>query len=395
MGRFGSASGPDRPSTGVQPGTVQTVTGAVAPSELGPTLMHEHVFDDVRWALEEPADEQAAALAAQRVGRHNLWWVRRQPCASADNLRLSGVASAVRELRAFADAGGSAVVELTVRGIGPRPDLLVRVAHAVPIHIVAGTGYYMHRTRSPDWAWLTVEQVAATLVDDIVTGFAGSGTRAGIIGELAVEGPQSTGIARIDDLGDDDRKLLRAGTLAQAVTGAAISIHLPHSLPGGASPAELAHGVVDLMEEAGADLTRVILGHVDRSRGWTGEALANLAARGVVLEFDEWGLEGYVDSSGHVNPFDAERIEWTLALAEAGRLGQLVWSHDVYLKHMLREHGGFGYAHISEFIVPRVLGEGLTDADIRTIMVENPRRLLTLAPPTREPAERPRPASRR
>jgi phosphotriesterase-related protein len=243
----------------------------------------------------------------------------------------------------------------------------------------------MHRTR-PSWLQAApLEQIASIMTNDIVRGFeACPGIHAGIIGELAIEGPDSIGIARIEDLGTADLKLLRAGALAQAATGASVSIHLPHSIPGGDSPERLALGILDVLEEAGADLSRVILGHIDRSADWTGTQLCSLAARGAVIEFDEWGLEGYVDNSDHVNPFDEDRIRWSLELVRRGFSRQVVWSHDIYLQHMLKKNGGPGYSHISEHVIPRVRRRGLDDAKIATIMVGNPRRLLTLKSPSKQ-----------
>jgi phosphotriesterase-related protein len=285
------------------------------------------------------------------------------------------------------------LVELTVRGINPRPDLLAQAARTVPIHIVAGTGYYMHRTRPTWWSSADENTIALTIHRDIAQGFTSApAVKAGIIGELAIEGPDSLGLKGIDDIGPSDSKLLRAAVIAQAATGAAISIHLPHCLAGGASPAQLASGIVDLLDQAGANLDRVILGHVDRAREWSIQELIDLAERGPVIEFDEWGLEGYVDNSNHVNPFDDERIQWTLGLAEAGCLERLVWSHDVYLKYMLRKYGGTGYAHIHDFVIPRLTRSGLTDGDIDQVMVQNPRRLLTLAAPTQTLDEQGMPA---
>jgi len=41
--------------------------------------------------------------------------------------------------------------------------------------------------------------------------------------------------------------------------------------------------------------------------------------------------------------------------------------------------GGHGYGHIFENVVPMMRRRGFTDAEVQAILVDNPRRLLTLA----------------
>ena len=44
---------------------------------------------------------------------------------------------------------------------------------------------------------------------------------------------------------------------------------------------------------------------------------------------------------------------------------------------LLHWHGGHGYDYLLSDFVPLLLEEGLTEAQIQTILVENPRRVLT------------------
>ena len=52
-----------------------------------------------------------------------------------------------------------------------------------------------------------------------------------------------------------------------------------------------------------------------------------------------------------------------------------------YPQPHLKRYGGTGYAFILETFVPHLRSRGVSEDQVRTIMVENPRRLLTLAGP--------------
>ena len=51
-------------------------------------------------------------------------------------------------------------------------------------------------------------------------------------------------------------------------------------------------------------------------------------------------------------------------------------AHDVCTKMQLVAYGGWGYGHISRHIEPRLRKAGLSTAQIETIRIANPRRLL-------------------
>jgi phosphotriesterase-related protein len=59
-----------------------------------------------------------------------------------------------------------------------------------------------------------------------------------------------------------------------------------------------------------------------------------------------------------------------------GHAKQIVLSNEIVSKFRLRKYGGLGYAHLLENIVPDLKYFGVTDAQIHTMLVENPRRLL-------------------
>jgi phosphotriesterase-related protein len=63
-------------------------------------------------------------------------------------------------------------------------------------------------------------------------------------------------------------------------------------------------------------------------------------------------------------------------LCKMGYAKQIVLSNEVVSKFRLKKFGGLGYSHLLENIVPDLKYFGVGDADIRTMLVDNPRRLL-------------------
>jgi phosphotriesterase-related protein len=64
-------------------------------------------------------------------------------------------------------------------------------------------------------------------------------------------------------------------------------------------------------------------------------------------------------------------------LIDAGFLHSILLSQDVHLKIMLTAYGGWGYAYILKRFVQRLRAHGITDEQINTMLVENPKRLFS------------------
>ena len=65
-----------------------------------------------------------------------------------------------------------------------------------------------------------------------------------------------------------------------------------------------------------------------------------------------------------------------MELIQAGYLDRILLSQDVCTKLQLKKYGGRGFSYVIEFFLPELKRLGVTDAQIQTIMVENPRRVL-------------------
>ena len=344
-------------------GKVMTVLGPIEPDALGITLTHEHLLSDLRVWCEDPEDEEQKAFAHAPVEMATLGAIRREPFGNLDNCVLDDTSLAIEELRRFKTAGGGSVVDCTNNGLGRTPLALADIARATEINIVMGSGYYIGRSHPYDMADRSVEMIADEIEHDLMQGVADTGLRSGLIGEIGTS----------FKVRDNERKVLRAAARAQRRTGAPISVHLLPWQKNGIA-------VLDILEGEGANPHQVILCHLSP----TGDDLAyhtTLATRGAYVEYDFFGMEYYVDSVGRYLGSDAGSVAALKRLIDAGCLERLLLSHDIAMKVQLTRYGGWGYAHLVENVVPMLSRSGLSAEQIDTLIVANPRRVLTWSAP--------------
>jgi phosphotriesterase-related protein len=156
----------------------------------------------------------------------------------------------------------------------------------------------------------------------------------------------------------------------QSESGASLSVH-PGRHPD--QPQE----IVDFLRDEGADLSRVIMSHVDRTL-FDDERLFRLADTGVVLELDLFGMETSFYKWADIDmPNDAERLRTLRKLIDRGHLGQIAISQDICYRSRLGCFGGHGYGHMFRNVVPLMRRRGFAEAEIDTILRATPQRLLT------------------
>jgi phosphotriesterase-related protein len=338
----------------LQRGRIQTVLGLIAPELLGPTLMHEHVLCD----LTSP-ELAALRLPPGEIRLDNLYEIRHQWCRHAGHHVLEDRDLAARELAPFSALGGSAVVELTCEGMAPDPAGLAVVARATGLHIIAGSGPYVEPYLGPDERNRSVDATAAAMVRAVHEGLGNSDIRAGILGEIGLSTP-CTAV---------ERRSLVAAAQAQQATGAAINVHPPRTLDGTLD-------AIATLRDAGADLERIIVSHVDRTL-FSVDDMARVADTGAVLEFDFFGIESSYYPFADVDlPNDGQRVRHIVDLMRRGYGRQIVVAHDICTRTRLRRFGGHGYGHLLEDAVPLMRRRGLSDEDVEQILVTTPRRLL-------------------
>ena len=204
---------------------------------------------------------------------------------------------------------------------------------------------------------MSVAAIAEEIEAEAVDGVGDSGIRIGIIGEI--------GIGK--DFTAAERKSLRGAARAQAATRLPLSIHLP-------GWERLAHRVLDVVAEEGADLDHTILCHMNPS-GRDLDYQASLAERGAFIEYDMIGMDYYYADQDAQSSCDDENAAAILRLIEAGHAASILLSQDVFLKMMLTRYGGYGYGYILRHFVPRLRRHGLEQAAIDGLLIDNPRRV--------------------
>ena len=340
-------------------GKVQTVTGLVEPGNLGLTTTHEHLLIDFSCMFNEPAEASERYRAHEPVTINNLGWVSYQSFANLDNLMLVNEDDATAEAEMYKRAGGGTIVDATTIGIGRDPEALARIARSSRLNIIMGAGYYVDSVHPEGMDQSSEDEIANQIVEEIRLGVGTTRVKAGIIGEIGCSWP----------LAPNERKVLRASAIAQEETGASILIH-----PGRNPQAPLQ--ILEILEEAGGDVSRTIMGHLDRTIT-SNVDLLDIAQSGCALEYDLFGWEvSYYPLADLDMPSDAQRLDFIELLLSEGYEDKIVVAQDIFAKHRTVKYGGHGYGHIIQNIVPRMRARGFSDRQVRSIMIENPAKLL-------------------
>jgi phosphotriesterase-related protein len=170
----------------------------------------------------------------------------------------------------------------------------------------------------------------------------------------------------------DEKKVFTAVAKAQARTGLPVFTHNPYLGPQGpAVPMDAALRQLDVLEAAGADTRHLAIGHVCCLADVTAEIPKQLAKRGVFVGFDR--VTQPIVS-------DAQKVTTILAFLEAGYVDHLLLSSDFYSGRSLKKNGGAGVAQAVTAFTPRLLKAGISEASLRQIFVDNPKRFLATIP---------------
>ena len=308
---------------------VQTVLGPIDPADLGVTLPHEHT-QIALWHVRD---------------RWDYWQLTRDREAILE------------ELGHYRAAGGRSIVDLTVDGTGRDPLWLADLARASGLHVVMGSGWYREAYYPPtlDVDRRSVESLADELVAEIEGGVGDTGIRPGILGEIGTDKPWVT--AR-------EERVFRAVGRTARRTGLAVTTHAVLSPVG--------RDQLAILEAEGADPGRVVIGHAD-SYPHLEHHLA-IVERGASVEFDFLGMS-FTAAERHG---EGRIIDLLRELLSRGHVERVLLSQDVCHDSQLRRYGGNGYAYLAETFLPRLREAGVSDAEIDTMTVANPRRLLTI-----------------
>ena len=354
-------SSPAIPGIGVHSGQVMTVLGPIPVEQLGVTLTHEHILSDCGCNGPEPPEASRAALFRKPLTMDILGEVRLLPQCNRDNQRLNDLDLAASEVEKYRWWGGRTIVEVTLDGFGRDPVGLQMVSRRAGVPIVMGAGYYHELAHPPKLRRMSADDIADEVVRDLTEGVPGTGVRAGIIGEIGID----------MEFTAEEEKNLRGAARAARRTQVPLTIHVT----GGIRAHEYRARIMDIVEEEGASLEHTIIEHVQLCPSSMESQMA-IAQRGAFLGYDgiscgfDWGVRGR-------GPCDEESLPDIKRLIDAGYLHNILLSHDVHLKIMLTAYGGWGYAYILRRFVQRLRAYGVTDEQITTMLVENPKRLFS------------------
>ena len=315
---------------------IQTVTGPTRPEALGQTLMHEHlVIGYAGWE---------AHSIAPGPGRREMERI----CVER-----------IEEMKAL---GFTAMLDPCPNDLGRDVELMAKVAQATGFQIVCATGLYKEAEGGTAyWRFRSnfapvVDAMAELFIRELSEGIGSTGIRAGII-------KVATGPGRMSDY---ERTVFEAAARASLETGAPITTHTDQGTVGDVQQ--------KLLVDLGVPPHRILIGH---SCGTSDSKYhMGIARGGSYLGFDRFGLD-------ILHP-DAERVRSLLALLERGAGDRILVSHDsvwcwkgtpfpdpAMLAALQKRSQP---RHFSEQIVPRLKEGGATDEQIRTLLVDNPRR---------------------
>jgi phosphotriesterase-related protein len=315
--------------------TIQTVTGPISPDELGPTLMHEHLL----------------------IGYPG--WESHSTCGADRGEQLRVCADRLEELKA---AGFRSMVDPCPSDLGRDVEFIAEVASRARFNIICATGLYKESEGGAAYWHMRahsgpqVGAMAELFERELRDGVGRTGIRPGIV-KLA------TGPGKMTDY---ERGVFEAGARAAAATGAPITTHTDQGTVGDVQQSLLVAG--------GVAAQRIVIGH---SCGTTDHAYhMGIARGGSYLGFDRFGLD-------MLHP-DAERTRALLRLLQSGAGDRVVVSHDSVWCWRGEPFGSpeaqrrFAEVHtplhFTRKIAPKLREGGASEAQIRALTLDNPRR---------------------
>jgi len=211
---------------------------------------------------------------------------------------------------------------------------------------------YFHFT-GPGTALGGAETMTELFVRDITEGIADTGVKAAILKCATDAHGLTPGVERV----------VRAVAAAQRATGVPITTHThAHSRRG-----------LDqqrIFAEEGVDLSRVIIGHSGDTTDL--DYLEELIAAGSYLGMDRFGVDNILS-------FD-DRVDTVARMCERGHAAKMVLAHDAscYIDWLPEAAlpvvlPNWHYLHIHNDVLPALRQRGVTEEQITTMLVDNPR----------------------
>lgn len=297
--------------------SIQTVRGPIDPSQLGMTLIHEHIMVDF--------------IGADKVNKNRY---------DADEV-FDVMLPYLKEIKALGVTGFG---ECTPMYLGRDVQLLGRLAEAADMHIITNTGLYKE-PYLPQYAFQkSADELAQMWIDEIQKEIE-AGIRAGFI-KIAVNPGNLIPI---------QQKIVRAAARTSLATDATIASHTAHGL---AALEEL-----DILEEEGVPLNKFIFVHAGTDKDHV------VAERGAWVEYDGIRKES-----------SARNMQLIRDMLEKGFEDRLLLSQDAGWYHVGEPKGGEvrSFAYLVNEFIPLMRESGIDQDTIDKLLIANPARALRI-----------------
>ncbi|MCI0890355.1 MAG: phosphotriesterase-related protein, partial [Chloroflexi bacterium] len=246
------------------------------------------------------------------------------------------------------------LIDLTTPDLGRDVRFVAEVAEASRVNVVVATGIWRDVPRS-FWE-RDPDKIADIFVREIEVGIGDTGIKAGVI-KVANDAEGVTPQAE---------PVLRGAARALKRTGCPISTHQW-------APKEVGRRQVEIFQEEGAPMERICIGHSADTTDV--DYLTELLNAGVYLSMDRY-------PGGPGRPNWKQRNATVKALIDSGWTHRLMLGHDyapgpVMAGKQAPEAKRSGYLQLASVALPALRSDGVSDAEIDTMLRAVPREFLT------------------
>ncbi len=316
---------------------ISTVLGGISPAELGKTLMHEHVLFGY-------PGYQGDITCSPNFDREKM---------------IAKTSASLKQLREQYSLG--ALVDATPNDCGRDVKLLREVSEKSGVHIICSTGYYYEGDGATAYykvrAALSCDvesEIAEMMKSEITSGVGDTGIKPGVI-KVASSKSMITPY---------EQSFFKAAGRVSAETNVPIITHTQEGSMG--------EEQAQLLIENGADPKKIMIGHIEGNTDL--QYYLNILSKGVSIGFDRISLEGFAGT-----PKDQLRLALIGSLVNLGYVNQIMLSHDFVFNwygKSLPLPQKWGWHQIFSEFCPQLSAFGVTNEDIITMMLENPKKIL-------------------
>ncbi len=305
---------------------IHSVTGPLQSSDLGLTLIHEHMrvrSESVFVQFPHLYDEEKE------------------------------FAKAVEQVNKVKQLGVKTICDPTVMELGRDIRFIERVARETGVQIIAATGIYTYQYIPPHFQNRDIDYMADLFVRDIEVGIQNTSIKAGFLKCAA----DAQGIT------PDVEKVIRAVARAYNQTGVPI---MTHSHPGTRNGLKQ----LDILLDEGVSPERILIGHTGDTDNL--EYILKVLDRGVFIGMDRYGLTGECSTEN--------RNTTVVELVKQGYADRMFLSQDHCCTIDWFPEGAaeqmypkWTMSFVLEEVIPELKSNGVTEEQIQLMMVENAR----------------------